>query len=750
MSFKNWKVSMKMVFGFGIAILLSIVLAIVGIYASTSIDQNYSYCLEYPQARMDMLGDAKFNISDMRRLVLSLETYVGDSVKVEQIKGDLDKQYNNIIASVNEYNSSVNTDPRLTQAERDSRHTLANELITNLGKYKSEIADKVYAEVLKGEINNIIPILVSGSEIITQMTNGISTMLDTAIHMVSNISDSNSKSAGTMTAVLIILAVASALISFIIAFLTARSITTPVKKLVSITNDVAKGQLNVNALAETKDEIGTLAKNFFIVINVVKSLVDDLSEMGRNHGEGEIESKVDENKYEGSFREVAAETNHMVFQHVNDILEFLEKVAALTNGDFKQTIKKLPGKKIIMHDSFEKVKKAITDINGEINVMIKNVADGKCSERIDVEKYNGDWVKMMDGLNNVLQNYNTPIDEMMAILGKLSQGNFKEQMTGTYKGDFNQIKTSVNGMIGNISVYINEISGVLNQLANNNLDQNISREYVGEFAGIKNAINNIIDKFNNVIGEITSATDQVAAGARQISESSMSLAQGATEQASSVEELTATVMSVNEKTQQNAEDSKRAADLTGELKEHATEGNNQMKNMLTSMKGITEASNNISKIINLIKDISFQTNLLALNASIEAAHAGVHGAGFSVVADEVRSLAVKSQEAANDTTELIETSIQRVNEGTSIAVKTDEALEKIVNGVAEVSGIVSGISNASNEQALAISQINDGVNQIAQVVQSNSATSEESASAAEELSSQSEMLRNMVKVFNLR
>ncbi|MDR1704694.1 MAG: methyl-accepting chemotaxis protein, partial [Clostridiales bacterium] len=193
-----------------------------------------------------------------------------------------------------------------------------------------------------------------------------------------------------------------------------------------------------------------------------------------------------------------------------------------------------------------------------------------------------------------------------------------------------------------------------------------------------------------------------------------------------------------------------AAALSEELKGYAVEGNEQMKHMLKSMEEISEASGSISKIIEIIKDISFQTNLLALNASIEAAHAGVHGAGFSVVAEEVRSLAVKSQEAANDTTELIETSIKRVAEGMDTAKKTDQSLEKIVSGVAGVSGIITDISEASNEQALAISHINDGVRQISQVVQDNSATSEESAAAAQELSSQSEVMRSLVSVFKIR
>jgi methyl-accepting chemotaxis protein len=227
------------------------------------------------------------------------------------------------------------------------------------------------------------------------------------------------------------------------------------------------------------------------------------------------------------------------------------------------------------------------------------------------------------------------------------------------------------------------------------------------------------------------------------------LSQGSTEQASSIEEITASMTQVSAQTKQNAANANQANQLALAAKENAVEGNGQMQGMVKAMAEINDSSSNISKIIKVIDEIAFQTNILALNAAVEAARAGQHGKGFAVVAEEVRNLAARSANAAKETTEMIENSIRKVEAGTEIANNTAVALNKIVDGVAKAAELVGDIASASNEQATGIAQINQAISQVAQVVQTNSATAEESAAASEELSSQAELLKNAVNRFRL-
>jgi len=192
-----------------------------------------------------------------------------------------------------------------------------------------------------------------------------------------------------------------------------------------------------------------------------------------------------------------------------------------------------------------------------------------------------------------------------------------------------------------------------------------------------------------------------------------------------------------------------ASEISNKSTANAHEGNTSMKEMLAAMSQIKDSSGEISKVINAIQEIAFQTNLLALNASVEAARAGEQGKGFSVVAEEVRSLAVRSQTSVTETTGLIEKSNSRVESGANIAEATSKSLDMIVKNAAEVSGLIGNISIASKEQAEAIAQISEGLSQISRVTQNNSAVSEETATASEELNSQAEMLQKLVAFFKL-
>ena len=254
---------------------------------------------------------------------------------------------------------------------------------------------------------------------------------------------------------------------------------------------------------------------------------------------------------------------------------------------------------------------------------------------------------------------------------------------------------------------------------------------------------------NNLLKTCLDSSEQVNSGAGQVAMASQTLSQGATETASALEEISSSMNEVGAQTKKNAENANQASSLASEAKNMAISGNSQMKKMVEAMNGINTSSLNISKIIKVIDEIAFQTNLLALNAAVEAARAGKHGKGFAVVAEEVRNLAARSAKAAKETTEMIDDSTKKVNEGMGISKETAKALEEIVNSSVKVTDLIDEISEASSQQAQSVSQIVLALGQIDQVTQRNTASAEESAAVSEELSGQAVGLKDQIQRFKL-
>jgi methyl-accepting chemotaxis protein len=249
---------------------------------------------------------------------------------------------------------------------------------------------------------------------------------------------------------------------------------------------------------------------------------------------------------------------------------------------------------------------------------------------------------------------------------------------------------------------------------------------------------------NRVIDGLTEGAEQVASAAGEVSSASQSLAEGSSEQAASIEETSSSLEEMSSMTKQNADNSQQANNLMSEAKQVVANANESMSQLTTSMGEISKASEETSKIVKTIDEIAFQTNLLALNAAVEAARAGEAGAGFAVVADEVRNLAMRAADAAKNTANLIEGTVKRVNDGSEIVTRTNEAFKQVAGSSAKAADLVAEISAASNEQAQGIGQINTAVTELNKVTQQNAANAEESAAASEELSAQAETMQGMV------
>jgi methyl-accepting chemotaxis protein len=272
----------------------------------------------------------------------------------------------------------------------------------------------------------------------------------------------------------------------------------------------------------------------------------------------------------------------------------------------------------------------------------------------------------------------------------------------------------------------------------------------GESDVVGRSLVNMLEMNNRALSGVRSGTAQFSASATQIAQASQTLAQGATEQAATVQELSDAVSQVAAQAGNSAELSKKAAGLSEEILENAHTGSDKMSQMMEAVRNISETSHSINQVIKVIDDIAFQTNILALNAAVEAARAGQHGKGFAVVADEVRNLAAKSAAAAKDTGTLIASSVEKAVLGERIAGETAESITKIVERINQSNKLILDISQYAGKQAEAVEYINKGISQVSEVVQQNSATAEESAAASEEMSSQAEILTRTVAQFKLK
>ncbi len=354
--------------------------------------------------------------------------------------------------------------------------------------------------------------------------------------------------------------------------------------------------------------------------------------------------------------------------------------------------------------------------------------------------------------NKVIKGIRKPVQQIEEAAVKMAEGDLNVELDYTSEDELGVLSDQMRRLVKRLSMIIDDENQFLGKMAQGQLDVDSTCEqaYIGEFYPLLVSFKNIANRMNDAMSMIHQSAEQVSSGSEQVSNGAQALAQGATEQASSVEELSAAISEVSDYVRESADYAKEASHRAGEVGRGMEISNQKMQEMMEAMDAINHSSEEIGKIIKTIEDIAFQTNILALNAAVEAARAGEAGKGFAVVADEVRNLAGKSADASNETAELIENSVEAVENGIRIANETAEALMSAVEGAREVSRNVDKISEGTEQQADSISQITQGLDQISSVVQTNSATAEESAAASEELSGQAQILREQVDRFKLR
>lgn len=724
--------------------LTSILVTILGSYGAISlsnVNRTFKQTLvEGDKIISDSMKVVK-NVIGVRLSAFSTDFFIIDG-KYQEAKDNLGRAQENAIKSLDEYKSIVTKEDTEIIKLVDEMIEVINRYIKSVDNYVDLRQQGKKEEALEAD-SDATPDGKNIEALSFKITNLAFSSFTQKLGVVSK-----KVVVVLITSVILVLLT----ILFIILYGTRlfKSILNPIEHINKAMNEIIRGNLNVNLKTNRTDEMGLLSNNLSDVCDTIRAITNDIKDLSTNSHQGNLTYRIDINKYRGEFREVTDGINNSIDTFVIDMNYIADSLKQIEEGNFNVNIKNLSGDKINTSNNLKSIQKTIRNISLEINELTNAAIAGNLEYVINSDKYNGEWKDTINGLNKFVESIVIPIKETQNALNQFALGNFGHRIVNDYKGEFNEIKKTVNYTAETVGSYISEISDILNKMANKNFDVSIDRNYLGDFKNIQESVNLIVANLNVLTKGIITSAERVSSGSRQISESSISLAEGATEQSESVERLDFVIKEISGQTRDNAKSSEKANELAVRTREDASKGKEQMDTMLSAMEQINTASTSISKIIKVIEDIAFQTNILALNAAVEAARAGEHGKGFAVVAEEVRNLAVRSQQAAKETTDLIRSSVDKVNEGSKIADSTSNTLTSIVAGIEEIAKLVDDCAVSSKTQEVSINDILTSISSIASVTQANTATSEESAAASEELSSQAEIFYASVSDFKLR
>ncbi|WP_338713790.1 methyl-accepting chemotaxis protein [Stenotrophomonas geniculata] len=516
--------------------------------------------------------------------------------------------------------------------------------------------------------------------------------------------DDVQRQALVFTAIMAISGGVLVLIVLALSWVIGNRIARPLKQATAVAEGIANGKLDSHIGPQPHDEPGRLLEAMSGMQQQLHAVINGQREMARRHDGGELSYRIDASAFPGEYGLMVQETNALVGSHVQTLHDVLDVVQQYAVGDLSRDIARYPGEKAAMTTTVDTVKANLGRINAEIKQLASAAAAGDFSRRGDAQRFDHDFRLMLENLN-----------AMMAVsddnLGKLSQ--------------------------------------LLSAIAEGDLTARMHGDYQGVFARMRDDANTTVAQLTQIVGQIQASASSITLAAGEIASGNSDLSRRTEQQAANLEETAASMEELTSTVRQNAEHARQANQLAIGAQSVASQGGSVVGQVVSTMSAIEASSKKIAEIISVIDGIAFQTNILALNAAVEAARAGEQGRGFAVVASEVRTLAQRSAAAAKEIKGLIDDSVGKVAEGSSLVHQAGSTMGEIVASVQRVTDIMAEISAASQEQSAGIEQVNQTVVQMDETTQQNAALVEEATAAARAMEEQAGQLADAVAIFRL-
>ena len=503
----------------------------------------------------------------------------------------------------------------------------------------------------------------------------------------------------------------------------------PLNVAANYVDRISRGDIPARITDTYNGDFNTLKNNLNTCIDAVNSLVADAGMLVKAAVDGKLATRADASKHQGDFRKIVQgvdDTLDAVIGPLNVAANYVDRIsrgdipARITdtyNGDFN-TLK----------NNLNTCIDAVNSLVADAGMLVKAAVDGKLATRADASKHQGDFRKIVQGVDDTLDAVIGPLNVAARYVDMISKGDVPPQITDTYNGDFNNIKNNLNVLV----VAMNDITAAAEEVANGNLTVELRERSPQD--KLMQALAAMVAGLTRTVSDIRAIAGEVSAASQSISTASIQVSKGASAQAAAAEEASSSMEEMVSNIKQNSDNAQQTDKIANKSAKDAQESG---KSVLEAVAAMKEIANKIS----IIEEIARQTNLLALNAAIEAARAGEHGKGFAVVAAEVRKLAERSQKAAGEINQLSATTLK-------VSEKSGEMLDKLVPDIQRTAELVQEITAASKEQDTGAEQINKALQQLEQVIQQNASASEEMASTTEELTGQSDQLVSALSFFH--